>query len=103
MRSHSLRHQTVLLGLLAADLVCVGGAYAMSLAFRLALPLPLTAQLLPVERLTEIQHPLMCLFVTQGLVLYFFSLYDLHMLQLRGRVASRSVEFAIARRRPGVN
>lgn len=89
MRSHSLRYQTVLLGLLAADLVCVGGAYAMALALRLALPLPLTAELLPVERLTEIQHPLLFLFVTQGLVLYFFSLYDLHMLQLRGRVASR--------------
>ena len=89
MRSHGLRYQTVLLGLLAADLVCVAGAYAMALAFRLALPLPLTAELLPLERLAEIQHPLLFLLVTQGLVLYFFSLYDLHMLQLRGRVASR--------------
>lgn len=89
MRSHTFRYQTVLLGLLAADLVCVGGAYAMALAFRLVLPLPFTAELLPVERLTEIQHPLLFLLATQGLILYFFSLYDLHMLQLRGRVASR--------------
>ncbi len=89
MRSHTFRYQTVLLGLLAADLVCVGGAYAMALAFRLVLRLPFTAELLPVERLTEIQHPLLFLLATQGVVLYFFSLYDLHMLQLRSRLASR--------------
>ena len=91
MRSHTFRYQTVLLGLLAADLVCVSGSYAMALAFRLVLPLPFTAELLPVERLTEIQHPLPFLLATQGIVLYFFSLYDLHMLQLRGRVASRAM------------
>ena len=91
MRSHTFRYQTVLLGLVAADLVCVGGSYAMALAFRLVLPLPFTVELLPVERLTEIQHPLLLLLATQGLMLYFFSLYDLHMLQLRGRVASRAM------------
>ena len=91
MRSHTFRYQTVLLGLLAADLVCVGGSYAMALAFRLVLPLPFTADLLPVERVTEIQHPLLVLLASQGVVLYFFSLYDLHMLQLRGRVASRAM------------
>ena len=91
MRSPTFRHQTVLLGLLAADLVCVGGSYAMAMAFRLVLPLPFTAELLPAERLTEIQHPFLFLLATQGVVLYFFSLYDLHTLQLRGRVASRAM------------
>ena len=71
MRSPTFRHQTVLLGLLAADLVCVGGSYAMALAFRLVLPLPFTAELLPAERLTEIQHPFLFLLATQGVVLYF--------------------------------
>ena len=89
MRSHTLKQQTLLLGLLAADLVCVIGAYVTAFALRLVLPLPFTEELLPVGRLIEVYHPIGFLLVTQGVVLYFFSLYDLHLLRLRGRVVFR--------------
>ena len=89
MRNYTLRYQPFLLGLVLADLVCVGGAYGVAFGLRLTLPLPFTADLLPAERLVEVSHPLLFLLATQGLVLYFFSLYDLHVLQLRGRVLPR--------------
>lgn len=89
MRSHTLKQQSLLLGLFAADVVCVIGAYATAFALRLVLPLPFTEELLPVGRLTEVYHPIVFLLVTQGIILYFFSLYDLHLLRLRGRVVSR--------------
>ena len=91
MRNYTLRHQAFLLGLVLADLVCVGGAYGAAFALRLTLPLPFTADLLPAARLVEVSHPLLFLLATQGLVLYFFSLYDLHVLQLRGRVMPRAL------------
>ena len=91
MRNYTLRYQPFLLGLVLADLVCVGGAYGAAFALRLTLPLPFTADLLPAERLVEVSHPLLFLLATQGLVLYFFSLYDLHVLQLRGRVIPRAL------------
>ncbi len=91
MRSPAFRSSTLLLGLLAADLVCAGGAYAMAFAFRFVLPLPFTAELLPAERLIEVRHPVVFLLVTQGWVLYFLGLYDLHTSQLRARVLPRTL------------
>ena len=91
MRSHTLHSSTLLLGLLTADLVCVGGAYAMAFVFRFVLPLPFTTELLPAERLIEVRHPIVFLLVTQGWVLYFLGLYDLHGLQLRARVLPRAL------------
>lgn len=92
--SHTLRYQTLLLGLLAADLMCVVGAYGIAFAVRLVLPLPFTVDLLSTERLIQVHHPILFLLVTQGLVLYFFSLYDLHALQLRERVIPRAIAAA---------
>src|SRR5262245_5111301 len=89
VRRRTLSHQTILLCLILADLVCVIGAYASAFALRVALPLPFTTDLLPFSRFHEVSHPLVFLLATQVILLYFFGFYDLHSPQPRGRVVAR--------------
>jgi exopolysaccharide biosynthesis polyprenyl glycosylphosphotransferase len=89
VRRRTLSHQTILLCLILADLVCVIGAYASAFALRVALPLPFTTDLLPFSRFHEVSHPLVFLLATQVSLLYFFGFYDLHSPQPRGRVVAR--------------
>jgi exopolysaccharide biosynthesis polyprenyl glycosylphosphotransferase len=89
VRRHTLNYQALLLCLIIADLLCGLGAYAAAFAVRIVLPLPFTAELLPLARLGEISHPLLFLGATQVLLLYFFGLYDFYLPQPRGHVVIR--------------
>ncbi len=89
MRRRTLSYQTILLCLILADLLCVLGAYAGAFSLRVAFPLPFTADLLPLSRLGEVNHPVLFLLATQAVLLYFFGFYDLHTLQQRGRLVTR--------------
>ncbi len=89
MRQRTLNYQTTLLALVLADLLCVTVAYGGAFFLRVVLPLPLTADLLPLSRFGEVSHPFPLLVVTQIGLLYFFGFYDLHTVQQPGRLVTR--------------
>ena len=70
MRRHTLGYQMTLLGLVLADLLCAGGAYAGAFFLRVYLPLPFTIDFLPSSRFGEVSHPLLFLLASQIVWLY---------------------------------
>ena len=89
---HRLRRrndQAVLLLLVLADLAWAGIAYGSAFSLRVYLPFPLTADLLPVSRFTEVTHPFLFLLGTQVALLYFFGFYDRPVLSPRARLTTR--------------
>ena len=89
---HRLRRrndQAVLLLLMLADLAWAGIAYGSAFSLRVYLPFPLTADLLPASRFTEVTHPFLFLLGTQVALLYFFGFYDRPVLSPRARLATR--------------
>lgn len=89
MRQRTLSYQATLLCLVLADLLCVVVAYAGAFSLRVSLPLPLTADLLPLSRFGEVTHPFLFLPLSQLVLLYFFGFYDLHAVQQPGRIVTR--------------
>jgi exopolysaccharide biosynthesis polyprenyl glycosylphosphotransferase len=84
----TLRYQTTLLLLVLADVVCALGAYAGAFFLRIYFSVPLTSELLPLTRLSEVNHPLLFLASTQIVLLYFFGFYDLYSFTHRVRLVT---------------
>lgn len=61
---------------LAGDLASGPIAFLAAFALRLYVPLPLTQHLLPQDRFASFAQDWVVVVVTQGIVLYFFALYD---------------------------
>jgi exopolysaccharide biosynthesis polyprenyl glycosylphosphotransferase len=76
VRAGWLNERRVVWLLVLGDAVAVGIAYAAAFALRIALPIPLTASLLPAERLFALHDALPLAFVSQSSLLYLFGLYD---------------------------
>ncbi|MCS6924959.1 MAG: sugar transferase [Candidatus Binatia bacterium] len=91
MRQRTLSYQATLLCLVLADLLWVVVAYVAAFWLRMSFPLPLTTDLLPVSRFSEVTHPVFFLPLTQVGLLYFFGFYDLHAIQHQGRVVTRVI------------
>ncbi|MGE0825160.1 MAG: sugar transferase [Candidatus Binatia bacterium] len=88
VRRRTLRYQTTLLVLMLADLLCVLFMYLIVFALRIHVAFPFTTDLLPLLRFTEVSHPLLILGASQIVLLYFFGLYDLHVLMRGARLVT---------------
>jgi exopolysaccharide biosynthesis polyprenyl glycosylphosphotransferase len=86
VRRRTLRYQTTLLVLMLADVLCVLLMYLVAFVLRIYVSFPFTADLLPLMRFTEVNHPLFILAASQIILLYFFGFYDLHSLVHRSRL-----------------
>jgi exopolysaccharide biosynthesis polyprenyl glycosylphosphotransferase len=83
MRPRTLLHQRFFLLVLAVDVTACLAAYEGAFLLRRYVPIPYTADMLPLGRFFEIRHEFVLLLLSQVAFLYFFGFYDLGALERR--------------------
>lgn len=91
MQRLGLREQSTIALLLLFDLVWGAIAYGLAFAVRVYVPLPFTADLLPLARVFELRHMLPQILLAELAILYFFGFYDLRALRAGFRPIVNSV------------